>query len=277
MLTFGATLAILLVMPVVTTISAELAEHAENSLRRTSANSASSAVSALSLLGRSLFAMFAASAAAEAMLFPVGALVFSRVTFAGLALNFLAIPLMGVAQIAGMALVPLALVSRPLAAGAGYVAHLGALGLVWSAELVRFAPSVTYRVAAPRWVGGLRVLRRCRRGVDALARRREIVGSAESRLARGVRRAAAGVAVCAAVWILAEPWTLVAARGDGRLHVTFLDVGQGDSAFVRFPRGATLLVDAGGLAASSAFDIGDRVVAPVLRDARCAASRRTWR
>ena len=71
----------------------------------------------------------------------------------------------------------------------------------------------------------------------------------------------------AAVWILAEPWTLIASRGDGRLHVTFIDVGQGDAAFVRFPRGATLLVDAGGLSGSSTFDIGDRVVAPVLRDA----------
>ena len=35
--------------------------------------------------------------------FPCGALVFSRVTFAGLVLNFVAIPLMGVAQVAGMA------------------------------------------------------------------------------------------------------------------------------------------------------------------------------
>src|SRR5262249_11547904 len=73
--------------------------------------------------------------------------------------------------------------------------------------------------------------------------------------------------MCAACWILAEPWTLLASRGDGRLHVTFIDVGQGDSAFVRFPQGETLLVDAGGIAASSGFDVGDRVVAPVLRAA----------
>jgi competence protein ComEC len=84
---------------------------------------------------------------------------------------------------------------------------------------------------------------------------------------RAIRRAAGCLAVCAATWILVDPHTLVARRGDGRLHVTFLDVGQGDSALVVFPRGATLLVDAGGLSASSSFDIGDRVVAPVVRDA----------
>ncbi|MDQ2745876.1 MAG: ComEC/Rec2 family competence protein [Acidobacteriota bacterium] len=33
---------------------------------------------------------------------------------------------------------------------------------------------------------------------------------------------------------------------DGRLHVDFLDVGQGDSALLTFPNGETLLVDGGG-------------------------------
>src|SRR5205814_8528761 len=45
------------------------------------------------------------------------------------------------------------------------------------------------------------------------------------------------------------------------------DVGQGDAAFVRFPHGASLMVDTGGLVNGGAFDIGDRVVAPVLRSA----------
>ena len=44
-------------------------------------------------------------------------------------------------------------------------------------------------------------------------------------------------------------WAWVASRGDGRLHVSFLDVGQGDAAFIRLPRGSTILVDAGGLLA----------------------------
>ena len=93
LLTFGATLAILAVLPASAAPERSFAAAARSTLR----------------------AMFMASVAAEVMLFPIGALAFSRVTFAGLALNFLAIPLMAVAQIAGMAVVPAALASSTLA------------------------------------------------------------------------------------------------------------------------------------------------------------------
>jgi competence protein ComEC len=267
LLTFGATLAILVVVPFVTTITAERAEHAEknrgSALRRAQGipNLSRDAVSAMIVvIRRPLVAVLAASVAAEAMLFPIGAWLFSRVTFAGLGLNFLAIPLMGLAQLAGMLVVPLALMPSfvgPFAAAAGWIAHVGAAGLVWSADLVRFVPALTYRVAPPPvaaiiiyyWaVAGWWLIR---------------PASARSILAR---RTIAVVAVASALWMLVDPRTLIAARGDGRLHVTFLDVGQGDAIFVRFPRGSTLLVDAGGLAFSSSFDIGDRVVAPSIRD-----------
>jgi competence protein ComEC len=54
------------------------------------------------------------------------------------------------------------------------------------------------------------------------------------------------------------------ARPEGPLTVVFLDVGQGDATFVRFPSGASWLIDAGGMPGRSAFDIGARVVAPAL-------------
>src|SRR5262249_8605301 len=96
---------------------------------------------------RPLVTMVAASAAAEAMLFPIGIAFFSRVTFAGLGLDVIAIPLMGVAQVAGLIVVPLALASGTVAAAAGWFARVGAAGLVWSADLVRFVPRLTYRLA----------------------------------------------------------------------------------------------------------------------------------
>ena len=126
LLTFGATAGILVVMPIVA-----------------SAKLPGWIVPVVGMLG--------ASAASEAALLPVSAFVFSRITFAGLALNFAAIPLMAVAQVAGMALVPIAVVSPMLARWVGWVAFVGAKGLVWSANLVRFAPIVTWRVAAPGW------------------------------------------------------------------------------------------------------------------------------
>lgn len=50
----------------------------------------------------------------------------------------------------------------------------------------------------------------------------------------------------------------------GKLTVTFLSVGQGDSSFIEFPDGTTMLVDGGGLN-NPDFDTGERVVAPFLR------------
>ena len=68
-------------------------------------------------------ALLVASASAEIALLPIGAFVFSRVTFAGLIVNFAAIPLMTIVQIAGMAAVALTGLSGDLARAAGWFAH----------------------------------------------------------------------------------------------------------------------------------------------------------
>lgn len=211
-----------------------------------------------------LAAMLLASVAAEAALLPIGAAFFSRVTVAGLLLNFAAIPLMALAQLAGMLVIPVYALTVTGALGLGWIAHLGAEGLVRSAGLVSLAPMVTWRVVMPGLVpttayyaGGVAAWMLWRH-------RRQMTGSFESRIARAFRRGSLATAVASGLCIAWPPWA-TPTHGDGRLHVTFVDVGQGDAALVRFPHGASMQVDAGGLSGTSSFDIGDRVVAPVLR------------
>ena len=262
-LTFGATLAILVVVPVASTTHHEGTKRHEASRLREMPWIATGGRHVL----RSLVMMLGASAAAEALLFPVSAAIFSRVTFAGLGLNLLAIPMMGVAQVAGMVVVPLSAVSKPCALAAGWVAHVGAAGLVRSAGLAGYVPFLMYRLAPPSWMAIVIYYSAAALGWTLWRRRVAIAGSAETRAIRRVRLVAWVLAVCSALWILIDPTSIAAARGDGRLHVTFLDVGQGDAIFVVFPHGRSMLVDTGGLPSSSSFDFGDRVVAPVIRAA----------
>ena len=62
-------------------------------------------------------------------------------------------------------------------------------------------------------------------------------------LKKYLRFASLAFAVVLALIVL-HPYS--AARPDGRLHVDFLDVGQGDSALLTMPDGTTVMIDAGG-------------------------------
>jgi competence protein ComEC len=70
-----------------------------------------------------------------------------------------------------------------------------------------------------------------------------------------------------AVVIALEHHARQAGAPEGSLRVTFLDVGQGDAAIVDLPDGSAILVDAGGIVGSP-VDVGERVIAPVLRARR---------
>jgi competence protein ComEC len=188
-----------------------------------------------------LAGLLAASVCAEIALLPISALVFSRITFAGLVVNAAAIPLMTIVQIAGMATVVLRSFDSAVAHWSGWVAHVAVEGLIRSANLVDVLPWLTRRLAPPPpWL----VAAYYAAVILAFAYRRVTLAIAS--------------ASCA-MWIVLSP--SVPLGGERLLRVAFLDVGQGDAAVVQFPDGNTLSIDAGGLPGST-FDIGSRVVSP---------------
>ena len=69
---------------------------------------------------------------------------------------------------------------------------------------------------------------------------------------------------CLLVLLVGVAWQVLDARTD-RLTVTFLDVGTGDAILVQAPGNHNLLIDGGGTY-DGRFDVGARVVAPVLWD-----------
>ena len=281
-LTFGATVGLLVGVP---RLMAWAGGDAPSAARPTGRSGRSAGARAVRFLLVPALGLFAATICAELALFPIAAFHFSRVTVAGLGLNFAAIPLMSVTQLAGMAAVGLAPVNAAAAAGAGWVAHVAAAGIVESTRVLAWAPWLSWRLPAP----GLAVvavyyagwaLRLCAHrgptsppvGASRVGEAFEVPGT----LSRSMRWAGAVLVATSAAAMLTAPipgWTgwrtadacalLPAAGGMEPLRVDFLDVDQADAALVRFPDGRSLLVDAAGQVRGRA-DVGGRVVVPAV-------------
>lgn len=209
---------------------------------------ASAAAGAVHTCWIAALGVLASTIAAELALVPILAVVFARVSVAGLLLNFVAIPAMTLAQLAGMAVVVFADWWPWAATLAALAAHAGAWALVWSSKLVDLVPELSWRVPPTAWAW-------------TAAYYAAAVGMLVLPWRTARRGALAGAAVCLTV-IVSAPGVGASAPAPGWLRVSILDVGQGDAIAVQFPSGQSLLVDAGGVPGS--FDIGGRVVAPAL-------------
>lgn len=199
------------------------------------------------------------SAILQLGMMPPMAYYFHRVTLIGPLANVAAVLLTGLIVPLGLFTLAVSFVSRALA---GFLAKaLGLLLAALNASVQWFAHwhGASYRIPGPPLI------------VIAIFVALAILLSATIRLRRsGWWQIAALVPLLAAAAVIAAyPFAPHLSRKN--LELTVLDVGQGDSLFVSYPDGRTMLVDGGGEVGiidkggmHSGLDVGEDVVSPYL-------------
>lgn len=204
---------------------------------------------------------------------PLTAFHFNQFSLVGLIANAVVVPIMGFgAVISGLLAAGLSFVSIPLARGplwlAGQFASAGTALAGWfEAWPLAWARVFTPTVVELLIVYGFLLLW-LTAPLKGAALRRQLRAPAPPALASRDRARAPGWrAVCAAALgaalLLDAGWWTWQRYFNSTLRVTFLSVGEGDAAVVRFPGSRVMLVDGGG-AFGGSFDPGERIVAPFL-------------
>lgn len=220
-------------------------------LRRRLHLPARAAVAAIAVPARVLLFLFeitAISAVIQIGLALPMVVYFHRVGLSGLSANAFVVPVMGVA-------VPVGFVA--VITGWTWVARIGAWLLGLSQAIVSWHASIEpdWRIPTPPvWLGIAFCAALIAAGVARGKRWRIATGSV--------------VAVLLAL-LLASPFP--PDTHPGQLELTAIDVGQGDSLFIVFPDGKTMLLDGGGIPdfghhGHTQLDTGEDVVAPYLWD-----------
>jgi competence protein ComEC len=205
---------------------------------------------------------------------PLLARDFHRVSLAGPVSNIPAVLLTGLIVPLGFLTLAASFLWLRFAALLAKVLGASTTALLATVEWFSRIPRVSYRIPGPPvWLlmaffAALIALAFAARA--ALARRASRV--AKRQMPAPIAVAEWASAVVLVILTILVAWFPFSPRLDrGKLGVTVLDVGQGDSIFAEFPSGGTMLVDGGGLAGSewvggyrSGTDVGEEVVSPYL-------------
>ncbi len=201
-----------------------------------------------------VLAALGVSLAAQLAVLPISLVHFNQLTVMGPLANLAAVPLAGAATLVGLAAIALSAASGAAADVLLHAVWPVLLALRGVVALAAAVPGALVHLPAPHWTAVVAYTTALGLGLGAWRLRTAAPGRA-----RGCGVAAAAllaVALAVALWPLVRP-------PDGRLHVTVLDVGQGDAIVIETPDGRALLVDAGP-GGPMRLDAGERVVAPFL-------------
>jgi competence protein ComEC len=190
------------------------------------------------------------SASVQIGMLPVLIIYFHRVSFAALLLNIFVGVLMAVLSLVALAATLFSVVSHGLATPFAMIAEKVNWLMIHLVDPLSGSGFASIRVPHYQgWLTALYVLYFVLLGllVFALARWNPLRLNAHPKstiLSRRHAPIAAAIFLALVLVVVAHPFG--GPRPDGKLHVDFLDVGQGDSALVTMPDGTTLLIDGGG-------------------------------
>lgn len=190
-------------------------------------------------------------------LLPLLIVYFNRVSFASVALNLWVGAILGLESFSAVIAVFFAQISGTLALPVVKLTEilnwllLSAPRLLVSNDWASLRPAVysgpARAVYALYFVPVLVITVAINRWRPFSYKTRAETGSRISSLPPIVFGSAAAALLTLALLAIFHPFSVP--RPDGKLHLDFLDVGQGDSTLVTFPDGQTLLIDGGGAAA----------------------------
>ncbi|MGC9092341.1 MAG: DNA internalization-related competence protein ComEC/Rec2 [Bacteroidota bacterium] len=198
-----------------------------------------------------VFDLLAVSVAAFIGTFPITAAYFSRVSLVALVANLFVVPWVGLVAAAGVSLLSFAAVSQSIAV------YYAAAAQFLTSVLLKFVTAAGGLPFASLHVNAFHVGWAIVFYIASFA----IIMTPRGNMTKRLILIALFLAT-ATVWMsLLFPGSIT--KQDGNLTVTFLDVGQGDAAFIRFADGKTMLVDAG--PKTFTYDAGEKVVVPFLK------------